>query len=120
MSSPPSSVKPTLALIWMNAAIWLALGGIVALGVHPAMPKTPWARWEVTVLAVGCSACLGGLAVRLGRGHKLAYLAALALLTLLGVAILLDEVGVVDLVVLVVALAPVALLLRDRRWYLRA
>jgi hypothetical protein len=116
----PSSVPFTLVLVYLNALVWFLFGLIVALGMHPAMPSAPAVRWTVAVLGLGCGICMAGLGWSLSRRIKAAFWATVAILVILTIATVLDEVvGFADLLALVIILLPLILLIKDRGWYLR-
>jgi hypothetical protein len=120
MIRQPGTVRLTHGLILLNALIWLLFAVIVASGSHPSMPATPFVRWGVSALALGCAVCLAGLARLLMRPSKWTFWAAESVLVLLGLATIVDQVGWVDMVFLVITLLPALLLLKDRTWYMRA
>lgn len=115
----PPTVRFALVLVYLNALIWFLFALIVALGMHPAIPSSPVVRWGVAVLASGCAVCLVGLGWLLSRRIKAAFWATVAVQVMLILATVLDEVGLADLLALVVMLLPLILLIKDRSWYLR-
>ena len=118
MPKRPASVNTTLLLIALSVLIWLALGIIYVADLHPAIPHEPLIR---SVVAAGSFAAAGVLLVTMksliGR-NRIAYYLVLATLGGLCILILLDQVGWIDLLVLAINLVPLALLVKDRAWYL--
>jgi len=62
---------------------------------------------------------MAGLGWSLSRRIKAAFWATVAVLVMLTIATVLDEVvGLADLLALVIILLPLILLIKDRGWYL--
>ena len=120
MSKRPLSVSVTWIFTGLNALIWLGLGAIIALNAHTALPDNPWVKGIMAVLSLGVGGTLLGLLILLIRHFRPAYYAALGFLMLTALLTIFDEVGWIDLVVLGTNLVPVALLIKDRTWYLPA
>lgn len=104
-------------LIFANAAIWLSFAVYTVFGGHPSYTGTSVLRW---VFAGGAAAVAAGLillAVLLGKKVRWAF--HLSLIALFGVAMvtLFDQMGLIDIVVFLAALAPAVLLLLCHRWY---
>lgn len=114
----PPTVRLTRVLVYLNALAWFLFGLIVALGIHPAMPSDPVARWGVAILAFGCAVCLVGLGWLLSRRSKAVFWSTVAILVVLSLATSLDEVGLADLLALAIIMSPLILLIKDRNWYL--
>ena len=118
MTHRPLSVTVTLALILLDAALWLAFGLIVAVGLHPALPDSLVYKITLSVASFGAALVLAGLSVLLTRHNRAGYFLTLTFLSMAALAFFLDDVGWVDLAFLAVTLLPAALLLKDRNWYL--
>ncbi len=118
MTHHPLSVTVTLALILLDAVLWLAFGLIVALGLHPALPDNLAYKVVLSIAGFGSAVVLTGLSVLLTRHHRAGYFLTLTLLGMAALAFFLDDVGWVDLTFLAVTLLPAVLLLKDRNWYL--
>ncbi|MFH1185981.1 MAG: hypothetical protein V1755_13225 [Chloroflexota bacterium] len=119
MKPRPLSVTITLALIFLGAISWLALGSMLALNAHPAFPDDPSIRGAMAVASTGAALILFVLALLLEKRRRFAYFGALAALAAASLAIFLDDVGAVDLAVLAISAVPLMLLIKDRAWYLR-
>ncbi|MFN2281077.1 MAG: hypothetical protein ACK2TZ_04370, partial [Anaerolineales bacterium] len=50
MKNHPIIRKLTPVLVYLNAAIWLGLGLLIALDLHPAVPGEPLIRWGMGIL----------------------------------------------------------------------
>jgi lysylphosphatidylglycerol synthetase-like protein (DUF2156 family) len=70
-------------------------------------------------LAWASAAALAGLAILLGRRIRVAFYLAVILLAIIAVLSITDQIGWVDVASLGVSVIPLALLLKDRAWYLR-
>jgi hypothetical protein len=73
-------------------------------------------------LICGSAAAAGtllGLAILLAKRIRYAYYLGLAALSINALAIIFDDIGWVDLIVLTINLVPLFLLVKDRAWYLR-
>ncbi|MBN2556751.1 MAG: hypothetical protein JXA97_12495 [Anaerolineales bacterium] len=117
MGEIPLSVGIGRGLILLNALIWLAFALFLAAGLHPALPDDGITRWVMAALSLMAGTAEFGLLMII-PGSRLAYCLLLALLSLIAVLSVADEVGLADLIVLLLTLAPIVLLHKDRRWYL--
>ena len=114
----PSTVRPTRVLIFLNAVLWLGFGVISAAGAHPSYQDPSALRWVMAGLALLTAGFLLALRRLITSHSRLAFWLAVPSFALMTVAALLDEVGLADLVVLIISVLPLALLLKDRAWYL--
>ena len=119
MTQRPLSVVATLLLILLSALIWLALGILIASGVHPAVPDDPAVRFGLFCGSLAAAGTLIGLAILLAKRIRRAYHLGLAALSLNALAIIFDDIGWADLIVFIINLIPLSLLIKDRSWYLR-
>jgi predicted membrane channel-forming protein YqfA (hemolysin III family) len=117
MVNRPRSVSAALVFILLNALIWLALGLIIALHLHPALSDNPLVRGVMAGLSFGAAAILLELFFVLRRRSRLAWYLVLGFLALTCVLTIFDQVGLVDLVVLVINLVPIVLLIVGRGWF---
>ena len=120
MTNRPESVTATLMLMLLSAAAWLAFGVIVAGGLHPALPDLPVYRQVLAYGSFAAGAVLACLFILLRRRIAAAWYLAVALSFGTCVATIFDDVGLADVSVIAVNLVLAGLLIRDRRWYLRA
>jgi lysylphosphatidylglycerol synthetase-like protein (DUF2156 family) len=118
MTDLPSTVRLTRLLIVLDAVLWLAFGLTTAIGAHPSYKEPGVLRWAMATIALFAAGVLAGLAIFLMKRSRLAYWLAVASLAAMALAGLLDELGLADLVFLVATILPLALLLKDRVWYL--
>ena len=115
----PKSVTPTLILILLNAAFWFIYALITILTSNRADSISYVARWIFSFLAIGTSIVLVVLFFLLRKRIRFAYFIALIVLALLAFLSLTDQVGWWDVFSLLISAAPIVLLLKDRKWYLR-
>ena len=119
MNRTPISVSATLLLIALNASFWLVFALIAALGLIPSFRAANAARWIMAILALGASACLADLAIFLRRRSRIAFYAGGLILAAIAVLSITDQVGLLDLLTLVISLVALGLMLKDRGWYLQ-
>ena len=108
-----------MIFILLNALVWLALGMIIALHAHPALPDNPIVQGGMAFLSFCAAGLLLGLFIFLLRRVRIAWFAALGILAVTSILAIFDDFGWSDLVVLVVNLVPMILLIKDRAWYLQ-
>jgi len=119
MKSAPNSVTAALMLILFIAAFWFAFAVITALGLNWSLERTGSYKWIMVVLALGAVLVLAGMAFFLRRRNRIAFYLSVAFLAVLAVLTIADQVGWIDLVTLIITLAALVLLLKDRQWYLQ-
>jgi hypothetical protein len=114
----PLSITITITLIMISALAWLSLAAIIAAGLHPALPDAPLLKAVMVVLSLIAAGVLMVLTAFLLHRNRMAYFAILAALGASAVAVFLDDVGLIDIMFLLLDLAALALLAKDRNWYL--
>jgi hypothetical protein len=114
----PTTVSITLLLLALDALMWFSFGVAVAAGCIASI-AAPGIRWVMAGLAWASAAALAALAFLLGRRVRLAFHAAVLLLAVITVLSVTDQVGLLDLAALALSAIPLALLIKDRSWYLR-
>lgn len=117
MTKPPVLFSAAVILILLNGLIWLVFSLIVAAEWHPAMPDSELVRWGMSLLALLNAAALLVLSILLRRRTIIAFYLTLALLFVVLLLTLADDFGLSDLIVLVITLAPIVMLLKERTWY---
>ena len=120
MNTRPRSVTAAFLLILVNIFIWFGFGILVAGHLHPALPDQPFVQTMMALLAFAIAAVLAALYFFLARRSRVAYFLTLGLLAAVSLATFFDDFGWSDLAVLLLNLAPVALLIKDRAWYWRS
>jgi hypothetical protein len=117
MEKRPAVFTAALGFILFNILIWLVFALLILVGIHPFGMLSFALRGILAALAVLASGTLFALFVLLRKRNRIAYY--LTLVALVGLVLLtfMDQVGLVDLAYLVLALTPFVLLLINRRWY---
>lgn len=112
------SITFSLAFILICAGIWFVFAIIVASGLHPALPDSVVYQWIMAGLAFLTAFFLLTMYFLLRKKIRVAFFLTIAFLVFLAILTLADDVGWIDLVVLLITLTPVFLLLKDRKWFL--
>ena len=112
MNRPPKSVSTTLILIILNAAFWLIYAFIMAFGGIPSIAVSGMVKWVMTILAIGSSAALAGIAIFLRKRNRFAFYFGLIILATLAILSITDEFGLLDLFSLLISLIPLGLMLK--------
>ena len=119
MNTRPKTILVTQILILLNAAIWAGYGLYTLLTRNTAGTGLSAATWIMSALALASAVALVGVVLLLRKRNRWGFYFGLALLALIAVLSITDEVGLLDVLSLLVSLAPLILLIRDRKWYLR-
>jgi hypothetical protein len=119
-AQPPACVTIAISFMLVLGVVWVLIGLIVASGAHPAMHIPP--PWSLLMagLLIATGLIAFGLAVALGRRSRFGFYAALVFLAASALAVVFDQVGWIDLMVVAANVIPVILLLKARLWYLGA
>ena len=118
MTERPISVNINFTFILLNFFIWLVLGIIIAVNAHPALPDVPIMKGILAALSLAMAGILLVLFILIYRHNRTAFYLTLAFFGVTALLTVFDEVGVSDLVVLVINIIPIILLIKDRSWYL--
>ena len=108
-----------MVFIILNFIIWFALGAIIALDLHPAIPDQPFIKGTMAILSFAASGVLLGVFFFLRKRIRLAYYLALVFFCVASLFTIFDDVGWIDLIVLSFNVIPIILLVKDRAWYLQ-
>lgn len=114
----PLTVKITLALVLITAAFWFLFSLTVVLGGHVSYNQLGVYRWLMAGLTFLVSLFLLALRHFLRRQFKPAWIVGVLTLTAMLLAGFMDELGWMDYIFIVLTLVPLALLIKDRQWYL--
>lgn len=112
-------MRITLVFMILQAIFWFGFGIAALTGLHPALPGSTLLKWAMGGLAIAVSIIFILIFILLHKRLKIGYYAALAVLVVVGLLTIFDEVGWVDLAYLVTVLVPLLLLLVNRKWYLK-
>jgi hypothetical protein len=117
MSARPRLVAMISVLVGLNSLFWLAFGLLVAFNFHPALPDAPIFKPLLVSVSLALAGLQLSLLVLLRRRSRVAYLLAVGLFTAIALAFFFDQFGWIDLAVLLLDLAPLVLLIKERAWY---
>jgi hypothetical protein len=113
----PRTVRAAQILFYANAAIWLALGITTLARLASGATDTSITMWVVGVLVFGNAGAMLLAGIGIGWPRRLFYLFALAVLAVNIILTFTDQVGILDVLTLLVDLALVGLLIVSRGWY---
>ena len=119
MSQAPRSVTIAFVFIIANALVWFGFALIVLTGMLPGLPGGEHVGLVMALLALIAAGALVALGILTRRRSKWGYVLTVAALIFLIALTVADQVGLVDLSVLVLVLVPLVLLIKDRDWYMR-
>lgn len=120
MKNTPVVVRIALAFMLANALMWFVIGVLVAINVHPGVPNDAALKMLMMVGMFGGALILALLYLLLRRQRRLAFFITLVVLAMIFLLTLFDQVGWADVVGLVLASVPFALLIVGRKWFLQA
>jgi lysylphosphatidylglycerol synthetase-like protein (DUF2156 family) len=116
----PSSVKLTQIIILVIGILWICFSLFITLGLHPTYSRMGGFQWIVAgMILVPGLACLVLWFLMRKRWKPAWYLTVIAL-AFMTVAGIFDQVGWVDVAVMLGSAVPLALLIIARKWYLKA
>jgi hypothetical protein len=118
LADEPGTIRPTRMLLAFDALLWVAFAVVTALDLHPSFKGATLSRWGAVALALGIASVLVALVLLLARRSRFAYWFAVAFLAAMAIGAFFDQFGLPDLAFVVAIASPLALLLRDRPWYL--
>jgi hypothetical protein len=89
------------------------------VNAHPALPVPLELKAILAVLSIFMAGILTGLFVFLLKGNRVAYYLIIAFFFVVSILTIFDDVGVSDIIVLVLNILPIIILIKDRNWYRR-
>ena len=119
MTTRPLSVNICFVFILLSILIWLVLGITILVDAHPAIPDVPLMKGIMGFLSLAIDGILIGLFIFLLKRNRIAYYLTLAFFIVTSLLTIFDDVGLSDLVVLIINIVPIVLLIKDRSWYLQ-
>lgn len=120
MTKRPLTVTINLVVILLNALIWLVLGIIIAVNAHPGLPDMPEMKGILAVLSIAIAGILMLLTLFLFKQINIAFYLTLIFFGIAALLTIFDDVGLADVVFVIICLIPIFLLIKDRKWYLQA
>jgi lysylphosphatidylglycerol synthetase-like protein (DUF2156 family) len=117
--SRPRTVTLTLVFILLNALVWVVFSVITATNANPALLVPPLIKGIMASLSIAIAVMLLGLFIFINRRNRIAYYLAFVLLIATFLLNFFDDIGLVDLVVIIINIIPIILLIKDRDWYLQ-
>lgn len=112
------SIFITRFFVLLNAIIWLTYSLIVATGNHPALPDSVFYKWFLAISAFFSSTFLFLLHFLLKKKTKFAYFLTIAFLILIVLLTVIDDLGIIDMIVLFITITPIILLIKNRKWFI--
>lgn len=116
----PLSVKLTQIIILVIGILWIGFSLFIALGLHPIYSRMGGFQWIMAGMSVVPGLVLLVLWFLLRKHWKPAWYLAVIALGLMTIANVFDQVGWVDVLVMLVSAVPFVLLIINRKWYLKA
>jgi hypothetical protein len=119
VANRPVTVTINLVFILLNALIWLILAISIAANLTPglAVPLAMKVGMAIISTAMGCVLLV--LTYFLFKHNLKAFYLILAFFVFTSILVIFDDVGLSDIIVLIISLIPVVLLIKDRAWYLQ-
>ena len=119
LAKRPITVAVTLFLLLILALLWLAFSLLFALGGNISYYQVTAFKWLISALAFLASLMLVGLCYFLRKRSKFAWYGMVLILSAMTLAGFLDQLGLIDILSILLTVFPLALLIKDRKWYLR-
>jgi len=119
MPRQPWTVRITFVSFLVIAALWLLFSLFVVLGGNVSYFHIGAFRWIMAGLTFLASILLAALGYLLRRRFKPAWYFSVLLLAAMILAGFMDELGLIDYAFIVLYLIPLALLIKDRKWFLK-
>jgi len=119
MPRQPWTVRITFVSFLVIAALWLLFSLFVVLGGNVSYFHIGAFRWIMAGLTFLASILLAALGYLLRRRFKPAWYFSVLLLAAMILAGFMDELGLIDYAFIVLVMIPLALLIKDRKWFLK-
>lgn len=117
LAAKPAGIPAAIGFLVLNAVLWFVFSAVTALGFHPALPDAPLLKAGMSMGSAAAGIVLVLLAHFLGRQYRLAFYASEGFLLLMAVSFVFDDIGWVDLAVIVLTIIPTVLLFFERAWF---
>lgn len=115
----PFSVKLTQIIILVIGILWIGFSLFIALGLHPIYSRMGGFQWIMAGMSVVPGLVLLVLWFLLRKRWNPAWYMTVIALGLMTIANIFDQIGWVDVLVMLVSAVPFVLLIIDRKWYLK-
>lgn len=116
----PVTVQVTQIIILVVGIAWIGFSLYMAIGPDPSFAKLGAYRWIMAAMTFVPGLVCVVLWALLRKRWKPAWYVAVIGLGLMTLAIVFDQVGWVDILVMLGSAIPLVLLIIDRKWYLKA
>lgn len=116
----PITVAVTQLIILVVGIAWIGFSLYMAIGPDPSFAQLGAYRWIMAAMTFVPGLICVALWALLRKRWKPAWYLAVISLGLMTVAIIFDQVGWVDVIVMLGSAVPFVLLIIDRKWYLKA
>jgi len=115
----PVTIKVNLIIILVVGIVWLGYSLYMAIGPDPSFAKLGTLRWIIagTTFVPGLVCVVLWFLLR--KRWKPAWYLAVIALALMTIAGFFDQIGWVDVLVMLGSVVPLVLLIIDRKWYLK-
>jgi hypothetical protein len=117
-SAPPKLVTALRILFLLNAVLWVVLGAVTLSRMASASPEQAAVAGILAALMAAYGLVLCFIAWSLGKRRRIFYYFAIAVSVVTILLTFTDQVGLADIIGLVLAAVPLVLLIATRRWYL--
>lgn len=115
----PITVKVTLWIVLAVGIVWIGFSLYMAIGPDPSFAQLGAYRWIMAAMTFVPGVILVVLWYLLRKCWKPAWYLAVIALALMSIAIIFDQIGWVDVLVMLGSAIPLVLLIIDRKWYLK-
>jgi len=116
----PVTVQVTQIIILVVGIVWVGFSLYMAVGPDPSFAKLGAYRWIMAAMTFVPGLLCVVLWFLLRKRWKPAWYVSVIGLGLMALAIIFDQVGWVDILVMLGSAIPLVLLIIDRKWYLKA
>jgi hypothetical protein len=116
----PATVVMTQIIILVVGIVWIGFSFFMAFFPNPSFAGLGAYRWLMAVMTFFAGASLIVLCVLLHNRWEPAWYLTVVAMSLMIVAFIFDQVGWVDVLLMLGSAIPLVLLIIDRKWYLKA
>jgi len=120
VTNRPLTVTVSMIFILVNTMIWITLGIVITVNAHPGLPDLPPMKGIMAFFSLAIAGFLLALLIFILKRNRIAYYLTLTAFIVTALLAIFDDVGLSDVVVLILNIIPSVLLIKDRSWYLQA